>query len=389
MIPITFSQDEKPMKAKTNIFNNNCKNNKLIINKNELSFIGNFIKRIPTGIVVFDNNMNYLAVSDRWFRDSRIPKQSIIGKNHYEVIPDIPEKWKKIHQRSLQGEYLKSYWDVYNRKDGTTEWLKWECFPWHTEDDIIGGIVILFEHFTESRMIKLQMEKAIQTLNNSNTELGRFAHMCAHDLSEPLRTIANYITLIEQTCLDKIDIEIKKYLDSIFMNAKYMHTLVSDILRYADLNTQKIKKKNVSLPEIMITIKTIFEKAFRERSVVFQCDNLPVVKADEVLLTRVFQNLISNSLKFNVNQTPIIKIKAKDIKNSWLISFEDNGIGIHLDYQEKIFDLFERLHPKAKYDGSGIGLSLCKKIIEAHSGKIWVDSELNVGSTFHFTLPQL
>jgi chemotaxis family two-component system sensor kinase Cph1 len=163
---------------------------------------------------------------------------------------------------------------------------------------------------------------------------------------------------------------------------------VSDILSYADLNTQKLKKKHIPLQEIMITIKTIFAKAFRDKSVEFHCDNVPIVKADEVLLTRVFQNLISNALKFNVNQPPIINIKVKDIKNSWLFSVEDNGIGIQLNYQEKIFDLFERLHAKSKYGGSGIGLSLCKKIIEAHSGKIWVDSTLNVGSIFYFTLPR-
>jgi PAS domain S-box-containing protein len=376
------------MNTSLKLLNDNSDSSRLVITRHNLEFVGNFIQKIPAGIAIFDHEMRYLAVSDRWFKESKLPKHNLVGKCHYDVIEDIPLKWRRIHQRALNGEHLKSDGDVYNRQDGTTEWLKWDCFPWYSETGSVGGIIIFFEHTTERKLIKQEMERTIQTLNNSNVELGRFAHMCAHDLSEPLRTISNYIQLIEQTGMENVQPEIKDYLNSVLVNAKYMHTLVSDILRYAELNTQKIKKKDVPLHEIITTIKTIFEKAFRDKSVQFTCDRLPVVKADEVLITRVFQNLISNALKFNANQPPIINIKVKDIKNAWLIAVEDNGIGIHANYHEKIFDLFERLHTKSKYGGSGIGLSLCKKIVEAHSGKIWVYSALNIGSTFYFTLPK-
>jgi PAS domain S-box-containing protein len=360
----------------------------LVIKESEETLLKHFVKRIPAAVAMFDTELHYIMVSDRWFDETRPKIRDIIGKCHYDVVRDIPEKWKKIHQRCLKGEHIKCDGEVFKRNDGRVEWLRWEVLPWYKDTKVIGGMIMFIEHITERKLAEQKMERIINALNRSNSQLKRFAHMCAHDLSEPLRTISNYIQLTKQQLNDKIDPQVHKYLERVYDSARYMHTLVRDILSYSQLETQNLHLKPTSMEEVFHEIKMALDRTFQEKGVQLHYKDLPTVYADKTLITQVVQNLVSNAIKFNQSTPPKVYVKVKEQKHFWLFSIRDNGIGIEPKDYQKIFLLFGRLHSKYKYNGSGLGLSLCKKIIKDHGGKIWVTSLLQKGSEFSFTLPK-
>ncbi|MBY0293600.1 MAG: PAS domain S-box protein [Alphaproteobacteria bacterium] len=363
--------------------------NTLIINEEEENVLKVFIKRIPAAIAIFDKNLNYIITSDRWAEETNAQIKDVIGKNHYEVVSDIPLKWKKIHERCLNGEHLKCEEDSFKRHDGSIEWLRWEILPWYKSENNIGGIILFVEHITKRKSLEKKMLSMIKALNKSNIELEKFAHICAHDLNEPLRTIANYNNILQEKFNKDINPEAKKYLDVLSKSVKHMNVLVNGILSYSQFGTSKLNKSLFPLEHTLNSVKMILWKKIKDKKAFIYSDRLPTVYGDITLITHVFQNLISNALKFNESDIPIIYVTVKEQKNRYIFTIEDNGIGIDAKYHKKIFELFVRLNPPSKYEGTGMGLSLSKKIIEAHGGRLWVKSSLNNGSQFLFTLPKL
>jgi len=350
------------------------------------TLIHQLIKMLPAAVAMFDIDMRYLAVSDQWYTETKVSKRKdIIGQLHYDVIQDIPLKWKILHQRCLKGEHLKCDEDVFRCKDGHKEWLKWEIAPWYINNKI-GGMFMFIEHLTDRKNTENKMKEMIGELKRCNSALKRFAHICAHDMREPIRTIYSYIELIEEKVEKKGEaLEYTKYIKA---SAIYLNNLIKDLLFDAEMDGASLNFKHLSLEEIITNIMTVLYKEIEEKKIVVSYDKLPVIYGDEVLLNQLIQNLISNSIKYNKTKNPVIHIRARELKNAWIVSLEDNGIGIEPQYFKTIFEPFERLHNKAEYEGSGLGLSQCKKIIESHKGKIWVRSELTKGATFYFMIPK-
>ena len=389
-IPRSYvSNPSNPLSISELFSSQNLSNNTLIINEEEENVLKIFIKRIPAAIAIFDKNLNYIITSDRWAEETNAQIKDVIGKNHYEVVHDIPLKWKKIHERCLNGEHLKCEEDSFKRSDGSIEWLRWEILPWYKKEKNIGGIILFVEHITKRKILEKKMLGMIKALNKSNIELEKFAHICAHDLNEPLRTIANYNHILQEKFNKDINPEAKKYLDILTKSVKHMSILVNGILSYSQFGTSKLNKSLFSLEHTLNSVKMILWKKIKDKNSFIYSDKLPTVYGDITLLTHVFQNLISNALKFNESDIPIIYVTVKEQKNRYIFTIEDNGIGIDAKYHKKIFELFVRLNPPSKYEGTGMGLSLSKKIIEAHGGRLWVKSSLNNGSQFLFTLPKL
>ena len=383
------SNPSNPLSVSELFSSQKLSNNTLIINEEEENVLKIFIKRIPAAIAIFDKNLNYIITSDRWAEETNAQIKDVIGKNHYEVVHDIPLKWKKIHERCLNGEHLKCEEDSFKRSDGSIEWLRWEILPWYKKEKNIGGIILFVEHITKRKILEKKMLGMIKALNKSNIELEKFAHICAHDLNEPLRTIANYNHILQEKFNKDINPETKKYLDILTKSVKHMSILVNGILSYSQFGTSKLNKSLFSLEHTLNSVKMILWKKIKDKNSFIYSDKLPTVYGDITLLTHVFQNLISNALKFNESDIPIIYVTVKEQKNRYIFTIEDNGIGIDAKYHKKIFELFVRLNPPSKYEGTGMGLSLSKKIIEAHGGRLWVKSSLNNGSQFLFTLPKL
>ena len=234
-------------------------------------------------------------------------------------------------------------------------------------------------------------EKLVSKLNEellrSNKELERFAYIASHDLQEPLRMVSSFTQLLSTQYGDKLDANAKEYINFAVDGAKRMYDLLNGLLDYSRISTRgsAFRKLNLNLA-LENTLKNL-SLIIEERKAIIKSEDLPTVVGDESQITRLFQNLISNSIKFS-SESPMILISSKSDKDNYIITVRDHGMGIDSQYFDRIFQIFQRLMPRDKFEGTGIGLAICKRIIERHGGKIWVESEPGNGSAFSFTIPK-
>jgi light-regulated signal transduction histidine kinase (bacteriophytochrome) len=220
----------------------------------------------------------------------------------------------------------------------------------------------------------------------SNAELERFAYIASHDLQEPLRMVSSFLQLLQKKYKGQLDEKADQYIHYAVDGAERMKALIMDLLEYSRAGSSKETFGRVETETIVKEVGDIFrEKIIAARAQV-DISSLPVVWGDKVQLLQLFQNLLSNALKYHADRTPVIRICAREEPGCWLFSVEDNGIGIDPQFSDKIFIIFQRLHNKTDYSGTGIGLAICKKIVERHGGRIWVESSPDQGSTFYFTI---
>jgi len=232
-----------------------------------------------------------------------------------------------------------------------------------------------------------QILKLNGTLSRSNADLEQFAYVASHDLQEPLRMVATYTELLSEHFKGALDEKAEKYIHYAVDGAKRMQQLVKELLAYSRVDTQGQKPTPIKSGIVVKNVLDGLKMAIEENRAEIVCDELPVVRADTVQLAQVFQNLIGNALKFHDERPLQIHIGAERNDDKWAFRVADNGIGIDKQYADVVFQMFQRLHERGRYDGSGIGLAIAKKIVERHGGRIWFDSELKKGSTFYFTMP--
>ncbi|MFL6415041.1 MAG: sensor histidine kinase [Bryobacteraceae bacterium] len=234
-----------------------------------------------------------------------------------------------------------------------------------------------------------ELQSTNEQLKRSNDDLSRFAHVASHDLQEPLRTVASYAGLLERRYGSKLDGDADLYLRMIVGGAKRMQGQVQDLLRYSRTDAQKLRYDTFNLAALIDEVRDDLATAIGEKNADIRFGVLPRVRADRTKMRQVLENLITNALKFsNPGVPPSIAIEAETREQEWLISVADNGIGFETEFTERIFIIFQRLHSFGTYPGTGIGLAICKRIIESHGGRIWASSEPGVGSTFSFTIPK-
>lgn len=223
-------------------------------------------------------------------------------------------------------------------------------------------------------------------LARSNAELEQYASVASHDLQEPLRVVSNYLQLLGQRCKDRLDADAVRFISCALNAVRRMYNLINDLLEYSRLGHEEKKLALVdcskTLGAVLDNLKVIIEKY----GVVVTSDFLPTVMVVEQELIQIFQNLIGNAIKYKREDPPRIHISARQNETKWIFSVKDNGIGIESQYYQKIFNIFQRLHTRDEYPGTGMGLAICKKIVESYSGQIWVESEYGKGSTFYFTI---
>jgi len=345
-----------------------------------------FIENVPSAIAMFDREMRYLATSQRWLLDYNLGEQEIIGRCHYDVLPEIPERWKEDNQSVLAGEVIKSEEDSFLRANGTTDWLRYALHPWHNSTGEVGGIIMFTEVITQRKQAEQKLKKAIAELARSNQELEQFAYVASHDLREPLRKIKSYTDLLVKRYQGQLDEKADKYIAYITDGAVRMQTLITDLLTYSRVGRGEISLEPTDLGAVLNRTLSDLSNVIRESNALITTDPLPTVKANPTQMGQLLQNLIANAIKFHGQQLPHVQIRAVLHDQLWTICVQDNGIGIEPQYAERIFVIFQRLHTKDEYPGTGIGLAVCKKIVERHGGQIWVESELGRGTTFCFTL---
>jgi PAS domain S-box-containing protein len=240
---------------------------------------------------------------------------------------------------------------------------------------------------TQAQLLE-QETKQRQDLARSNSDLQQFAYVASHDLQEPLRMVASYLQLLERRYKDKLDADANEFIQYAVDGAGRMQTLINDLLAYSRVGTQGRPFKLTNYGEVLKQTLLQLRISIEETGAVITHDEpLPQVMADESQLTQVLQNLVSNAIKFQSEQVPHIHIGAEHTEGEWVFSVKDQGIGMDPQYKDRIFLIFQRLHNRTEYRGTGIGLAICKRIIERHGGRIWVESEQEKGSTFYFTIP--
>jgi signal transduction histidine kinase len=250
------------------------------------------------------------------------------------------------------------------------------------------GVNSLHRMDTKRRDAELSLRETAAKLARSNADLEQFAYVASHDLKEPLRAISGSVQILQERYKGKLDAEAEEVIRYTVDGAARMQTLIDDLLAYSRLTTREAPMAPTDLNDIVAEVLANLERSIHESKAQVTQDPLPVVATDRTQLMQVFQNLISNAIKYRSQRTPKIHIGADDKGNEWVFSVRDNGIGIAPQYAERIFRIFQRLHTRTEYSGTGIGLAVCKKIIERHGGRIWVESEPEEGSTFLFTLPK-
>jgi len=240
---------------------------------------------------------------------------------------------------------------------------------------------------TREKDLRVENKRGQDELARSNRDLEQFAYVASHDLQEPLRMVAAYTQLLAERYQGKLDADADKYIHYAVDGALRMQVLVRDLLAFSRVGRQGIELAPTDCNAVMETVLKNLQAAIEESGVSVVHENLPTVMADASQLSQVLQNLIANAIKFRGTESPTVRISAEKKDREWIFSVADNGIGIAREHAEVVFVIFKRLHTRSEYEGSGIGLSICKKMIELHGGRIWVESEPGHGSTFKFTLP--
>ena len=289
-------------------------------------------------------------------------------------------------QLSSAGTEIKNYEFDIVYTDQRVRHMMGNATPLYDENGNPRGSVSAFIDVTESKEAEIRMAELLKELERSNRELEQFAYVTSHDLKEPLRMISSFTKLLENRFKDHVDDEADKYMKFIVEGTQRMQKLLDDLLAYSRI-TNEVKYEPVALSEVVDGSINNLNVAIEENNAKITVDPLPKVIANRTQMIQLFQNLIANAIKFQSDNIPDIHISFRIKGDKYYLSVKDNGIGIDSKNQKRIFKVFQRLHTIEEYDGTGIGLSITKKIVEQHRGAIWVKSKLGEGSTFYFSLP--
>ncbi len=251
-----------------------------------------------------------------------------------------------------------------------------------------------YQEQTSMNKLLAQKNEEIQLQNNklatSNRELEQFAYIASHDLKEPLRNIGGFTSLLERRYLNEEDEDAKDFMNFISSSVTHMHKLLTDLLMYSRIGMQNEEHEEEYLPlnEVVQQVCSNYQTSLKENEAKIIIDDLPTIYGNRIQMIQLFQNLIGNAIKFRGEDKPEIHIHSAENSKEFILSVKDNGIGMEQEYTDKIFVIFQRLHNRTKYEGTGIGLAICKKIVEQHEGRIWVESQSGKGSTFYFAIPK-
>jgi PAS domain S-box-containing protein len=315
--------------------------------------------------------------------------QEVIGKHlslfytPEDVAAGIPQR--QLVEAANQGKAAREGWRV--RKGGVRFWAMTTLTALRDPEGQLIGFSKITRDLTERRQAEEALRHKAAELARSNAELEQFAYVSSHDLQEPLRMVTAFMRKLESEYGEKLDSDAREYIGYAVQGASRMKQLIKDLLTLSRVGTRSQEISATDCSAVLQGVLTNLEVAAKESGAEITCDPLPTVMSDRTQTGQLLQNLISNALTFRNQSVPRIHISAKRQGEEWVFSVSDNGIGISPEQHERIFMMFERLHDRTEYPGTGIGLAVCKKIVERHGGRIWVQSAPGEGSTFYFTLP--
>jgi PAS domain S-box-containing protein len=308
--------------------------------------------------------------------------ENVIGKKVSDVIPGIRQSDSELFE-------IYSRVALSGKPEKTEIWVEalkmWFSISIYSPEK--EYFVAVFDVITERKKAEEELKKVLTELGRSNDELQRFAYIASHDLQEPLRMVASYVQLLERRYKDKLDPDANDFINFAVDGTKRMQNLINALLTYSRVGSRSKPFQPVNLEEVFSIVLINLQVAITESRAEVTHDPLPTISADEGQITQIFQNLISNAVKFHRSEPPRVHVSAEHKDKEWIFSVADNGIGIEPQYFDLIFTIFQRLHGQ-EYPGTGAGLSIAKRIVERHGGRIWVESQAGRGSTFYFSFSE-
>jgi len=339
-----------------------------------------------------DEQFRLTAMSSRFVERTGIDPAPYIGRKRWEqpALNLTESDWER-HRAQL--ERHEPFFDFEIERpgpDGTSVWLSLSGEAVFDEGRRFRGYRGVGTDVTDRKRAQGVLRAAYEELARSNAELQQFAYVASHDLQEPLRMIGSYTQLLERRYGDRLDQDAREFMGFIVDGATRMKQLIEDLLAYSRVGTRGKEMRPVQAQAVLDKALVNLRAAVEQSAAAVTHESLPEVNADDTQLAQLLQNLVGNAIKFRKkDEAPRIHVGVEDAGDEWHFSVADNGIGIEPQYFERIFLVFQRLHTQDEYPGTGIGLAICRKVVERHRGRIWVESAYGEGSTFHFTLPKI
>lgn len=368
-------------------------NSEGLLRKN-VSFLETLIESIPNPVFAKNRDLKFTMCNSAFANILELDKADIIGKEVVEITSSrLDEICEHIDEKLIKTGGFHSRTFKLSKTDPENKYgeiiVQKQTFN-DTNGDIDGIIGVIVD-ITEIKKAQNELQdknEELQRYIDSNLQLENFAYFASHDLKEPLRTIGNFTQLLQKRYSSQLDDTAMEYMNFIVDGAQTMNRLINDLLTYSRVNSEEHELEEINISSLLDSIAYNLRQAIDESGAQVEKINMPAeIKGSRTKLFQLFLNLLANALKFRKpDTTPHIIIKSEEQKSHWLFSVTDNGIGISPEFHDKIFVLFRKLHGRSRYEGTGIGLALCKKIVEQHGGKMWVESEEGRGTTFYLTL---
>jgi PAS domain S-box-containing protein len=352
-------------------------------------YLNNLLDYANAPIIVWDTQLRITRFNHAFESLTGRKDQEVIGKSIEILFPPstVADSMRLIRNTSGGERWETVEIDILNR-DGSIRTVLWNSATILAPDGRTPVATIAQgQDITERKSTEAVLAEKSEALARSNTDLSQFAYFASHDLQEPLRMVSSYLQLIEQRYKDKLDAAGIEFISFAVDGANRMQNMINDLLAFSRVGTRGKLFEPTDCEVVLNQALSNLQIAIAESQAVITHDSLPIVTADNSQLIQLFQNLIANALKFHAQAVPLIHISAQTKGSEWLFSVRDNGIGIDPQYFGRLFIIFQRLHSKSEYPGTGIGLALCKRVVERHGGKIWVESMPGQGSIFYFTIP--
>ena len=364
------------------------------------SLFRNLYNYNPVGIAIADSRGHLLKTNPTFCELLGYKEEEMLGKSAADFSHEGDKERELAAAKGLWSGESDNYIieKRFVRKNGETVWSNLSLAVIRNEKEEIEYAIGMVENISERKQQQRIIEENLQELNTKNEELEKyiesnmqlenFAYIASHDLKEPICSIQGLIELLDLSASEKLNEDEKQFISMLKMATSNMQKLIEDLLTYSRVNSQKFNFDIVNINSLLETIQFDLRAIMQEKKAVVEAKNMPsAITADPTKIRQLLQNLITNAMKFQQeNKTPLIKISCEEKEREWIFKIEDNGIGIKPEFHEKIFLLFRRLHSRSEFEGTGIGLAICKKIVEQHGGNIWLDSEYGKGTTFSFSI---